>query len=395
MMSRLLIFSLTISLLAAVTPVQAVNDYFLYPVIHKRGHNGFGTGADGPVTISSNTNLTSTTDGGYVIKQYSSLTINSGESLSVSNRCAGLIIFCTGNINVQGNINMDGKGLNGSVTLDRLCRAYKLVSGHKGGYLDDFVLNSGAGGGSGRSHSSGVGANGSAGTAGSAGSAGQAGGGGGGGAAGNGNGDSPAGNGGNGTAATSCGGTGGGGSGGGAHLETGPGGNGGAGTTNGGSGGNGGAAGATGAGGGGGGAGNNGGSAGGGGEGSPTNGANGTGGVLIIVCGGTLTVGSSGRISANGENGGNGANAGGGGGGGGGGTGGGNVIVLAGGAITNSGSIQANGGSGGSGGSSTYEGTGGNGGNGGAGSVQGPTQIAAFVRPNQVIALLKRYGVEI
>ncbi len=88
MMARPLTLLLTLTLLATGTPLQAANDYFLYPATHKRGHNGFGNGADGAVTISSNTNLTSTTDGGYVIKQYTSLTVNSGESLSVSNRCA-------------------------------------------------------------------------------------------------------------------------------------------------------------------------------------------------------------------------------------------------------------------------------------------------------------------
>ncbi len=132
MMSRFLAILLTISFLIEGTSSHA-NDFFLYPGMHKLGHNGFGSGADGATTISSNTNLTSTTDGGYIIKQYSSLTVNSGKSLSVSNRCAGLIILCTGNINVQGNINMDGKGLNGAVSLDRLCHVYSLVSGHKGG----------------------------------------------------------------------------------------------------------------------------------------------------------------------------------------------------------------------------------------------------------------------
>ena len=74
--------------------------------------NYFGTGADGAVTYSTTTNLTSTTDGAPIIKNFTDLTINSGVTLSVSNRCRGLIIYCSGNCVINGTISMDSKGAN-------------------------------------------------------------------------------------------------------------------------------------------------------------------------------------------------------------------------------------------------------------------------------------------
>ncbi len=70
----------------------------------------FGTGADGDVTISANTNLTSTLNGGIVYKNYMNLTINSGCTLSVSNMCKGLWIRVRGTLTLNGAISMSNKG---------------------------------------------------------------------------------------------------------------------------------------------------------------------------------------------------------------------------------------------------------------------------------------------
>lgn len=72
----------------------------------------FGTGLDGSVTYAANTSLTSTLDGSPVIMNYTDLTINSGVTLTVSNRCRGLIIYCSGNCIINGTLSMDARGPN-------------------------------------------------------------------------------------------------------------------------------------------------------------------------------------------------------------------------------------------------------------------------------------------
>jgi len=70
----------------------------------------FGTGADGDVVISSNTNLPSTLNGDIIYKNYRNLTINSGCTLSVSNKCKGLWIRVRGTLVLNGAISMSNKG---------------------------------------------------------------------------------------------------------------------------------------------------------------------------------------------------------------------------------------------------------------------------------------------
>jgi hypothetical protein len=74
--------------------------------------NFFGDASDGDAVISSDTNLTSTQDGDMVVRQYRSLTINTGKTLSVSNRCKGLLIYVQGNLTISGTISMTAKGAN-------------------------------------------------------------------------------------------------------------------------------------------------------------------------------------------------------------------------------------------------------------------------------------------
>jgi hypothetical protein len=54
--------------------------------------------------------LTSTLDGDMVVRQYSSLTINAGNTLTVSNRCRGLFIYVQGDLTVNGTLHMNAKG---------------------------------------------------------------------------------------------------------------------------------------------------------------------------------------------------------------------------------------------------------------------------------------------
>jgi len=77
--------------------------------------NYFGDGSDGDVTISSSTNLTvSNTSGSYdgdmVLKQYNTLTVNAGQTLSTNVPCRGLFIYVKGNCTINGTIDMTGRG---------------------------------------------------------------------------------------------------------------------------------------------------------------------------------------------------------------------------------------------------------------------------------------------
>lgn len=321
---------------------------------------GFGTGADGALNTSGNVNLATSTgvnDTGLVIRNYTSITINAGHTVTAANRARAMILYCTGNVSISGTLTMSGVGAAASVSADvALTRA-----------VADAILTSESAATVFRSVQVG-GALGAGGTAGN--NVGAAGGtitngtGGGGGGGGNGGGATAAG--GAGTAGTAlCGGSGGGGAAAGAS-----GGAGGAATANAGAGGNGASMITNNGGGGGGGAGNPGGT-GGAFNTAGTAGATpagGGGGLLIIVAGGTVTINGGGVISANGTAGGAGGNGGTNNGSGGGGAGGGRIIILSAGAYTNSGTVQANGGAGGAVGTGGINGAAG--GAGGAGSIQ-------------------------
>jgi hypothetical protein len=72
--------------------------------------NFYGTGEDGDVTFSTSTNIPSENHGEIVVKQYKTCTINLGVTVTTSNPCRGLVIFCTGDLNVAGTLTMTAKG---------------------------------------------------------------------------------------------------------------------------------------------------------------------------------------------------------------------------------------------------------------------------------------------
>ena len=336
--------------------------------------NYFGTGADGSLTISSSAqvsaSLNNTIYGDAIVKNYQNLTINAGVLFSPLKPCRGMIIYCSGNLTVNGTISMTGKGGGvGSKIASPIGFAtstdsrYDLVdatvyfnnfsSSTAGGYgipthwnwapsgsiwfgnykLRIPVSGSSAGGGPSVAGTAGIfccgggGGGGASGTVGGTGGRGTifTGGGGGGGAA------SSPGAGGSGTFEAAGGG--------GGFPTAGPGG-GGAGTPAG-------PAGPS------------------GGNPSGTAGGTGVGGLLIIIVRGNVTV--NGTVSSNGATGGSGGNGpiSGGSGGGGGGSGGGRIVIAYGGTYTNAGSVVANGGSGGP----NWPGGGNAGGAGGAGAI--------------------------
>ncbi len=78
--------------------------------------NYFGTGADGSLTISSSAQVSASLNnisrdhGDTIVKNYQNLTINSGILFSPLRACRGMVIYCTGNLTVDGTISMTGKG---------------------------------------------------------------------------------------------------------------------------------------------------------------------------------------------------------------------------------------------------------------------------------------------
>jgi hypothetical protein len=78
--------------------------------------NYFGTGKDGSLTISSSAQVSASLNnisgqfGDTIVKNYQNLTINSGVLFSPLRACRGMVIYCTGNLTVNGTISMTGKG---------------------------------------------------------------------------------------------------------------------------------------------------------------------------------------------------------------------------------------------------------------------------------------------
>lgn len=322
------------------------------------GTNYFGNGLDGIVTISSNTSLVvpnknGSYDGDMVVMNYQSLTINNGVTLTTDQPCRGLLIYVDGNCTVNGILSMKQRGalanptVNGAsdlnpVSSDGLRFPFRTSSGTTSLSSSNILLN-----GCGnlarssienhpslfsngtvitisRTGAAGGGSN----SSGNNGSTGQSGGGGGGQSL---QGQAPQGVGGNGAAGTCFSGGSGGGGGGWDNGAGGPG------TLYGGRGGDGNGAGGcnfhT-----------------GGGSGNPRgNGTcsnvaaeEGTGGLIVLVVKGNLTIGSGGRITAEGSAGGyptatNLGNSRGGG------SGGGNIVLAYSGIYTNNGTVTANG----------------------------------------------------
>lgn len=336
----------------------------------------YGTGADGAFNSSASVNWVP--DGsGYIIKNFTDCTINSGHIIGASAQAKAMIILCTGNCTINGTIDMNYRAWTDTSFEHIHALSFKQVIA--GSFVPPTkslpVGGAGGAGGPGDGSPTYPSPGGLAGAGGIGTVFGGGGGGGGGGGQGYSNTGTPsvAGSGGTGTRTSGTGGSGGvvnapseadqgrhadgasggpgAGGGGGAHIRAhylvrngyaGSGGNASGGASGGGGGGV---------------AWDYYGSSGSVSAGSGSTGSGGGGGVIIIVCKGTLTIGSTGIVRANGGNGGNGGNGavgpgdGGssaaGGGGGGGGSGGGVIMLFYYGAYSNAGIVQVNGGAGG------------------------------------------------
>ncbi len=80
------------------------------PILGPLGIGIYGNGSDGVFNSTGNTTwAVGADDGGPIVKQFTSFTLNAGHTLTVDRRCKGLIIFCTGDVIISGTISMDNK----------------------------------------------------------------------------------------------------------------------------------------------------------------------------------------------------------------------------------------------------------------------------------------------
>jgi hypothetical protein len=77
--------------------------------------NYAGDGSDGTLSTSANVthtvlNTNGSYDGDMLVKQYSSLTINAGHTMTVNQPCRGMFIYVSGDCIINGTLSMTGKG---------------------------------------------------------------------------------------------------------------------------------------------------------------------------------------------------------------------------------------------------------------------------------------------
>ena len=77
--------------------------------------NYFGNGSDGTLNTTGNNTFTvqnknGSYDGDMVVKQYTSLTVNAGHTLTPDQPCRGMIIYVKGDCTVNGKISMSARG---------------------------------------------------------------------------------------------------------------------------------------------------------------------------------------------------------------------------------------------------------------------------------------------
>lgn len=120
--------------------------------------NWFGNGVDGNLSISSNTALQVTEDTGNIFKQYQTIHIHSGGVLRPSARCAGMVLLCMGDCQIDsgGSISMDKMAPRLSASTETIIRTQSLAAP----YIQKTSALTGGNGGKGANTNGGVGGNG-------------------------------------------------------------------------------------------------------------------------------------------------------------------------------------------------------------------------------------------
>lgn len=145
----------------------------------------FGDGSDGVLNTTKDIKISSDYGGAgdTIVKEYTSITINSGHTLTVSNPCQGLILYSQGDVTINGVLSMTKKaGIasnaqippllitkfdanNGIKALQTLTNSLKLMTGGAGGNGGDGRDSNGGNGGVGRINLGGFGGGGAGGNA--------------------------------------------------------------------------------------------------------------------------------------------------------------------------------------------------------------------------------------
>ena len=87
------------------------------------GGNYLGDGSDGSLTTSGNVTYTvpnkvGSYDGDMVVKQYTDLTISSGDTITVDQACRGMLIYVQGDCSITGTLSMTGGTTQGGANAD-------------------------------------------------------------------------------------------------------------------------------------------------------------------------------------------------------------------------------------------------------------------------------------
>jgi len=100
-----------------ISSADSANETKVSGYFYGAATNYSGDSSDGGLSTSANvTHTVQNTNGAYdgdmVVKQYSSLTINAGHTMTVNQPCRGLFIYVAGDCTIDGTISMTGKGGN-------------------------------------------------------------------------------------------------------------------------------------------------------------------------------------------------------------------------------------------------------------------------------------------
>lgn len=76
----------------------------------------FGDGSDGALNSTGNITYAVAQDSGFLYKQFTEFILNAGHTMTVDNRCRGLVIYSQGDVIINGTIDMSEKG--GAMTND-------------------------------------------------------------------------------------------------------------------------------------------------------------------------------------------------------------------------------------------------------------------------------------
>lgn len=106
-------------------------------IIGLQGAGVYGDGSDGALSVPSGTTTLDAAGANILVKQYTSISISSGATLTISNPASDgtiLILLCQGNVTIDGTINMASMGATGGtqVSVTRTSNGETSSAGNRG-----------------------------------------------------------------------------------------------------------------------------------------------------------------------------------------------------------------------------------------------------------------------